>query len=134
MVWLAISILVTNTAVKRYVKKQLNQGIYITWQEVYILVTLVTLYNLKTISNGLKSQFVKRREIHNFVVSHKLTNRADTKQLVRLIKLGYVSRYYGNYRPTAAGKLEVKKIGLFVERLVKDYHCQPEKVPGKKKE
>ena len=134
MVWLAISILVANTAVKRYVSKHLTQGKSITWQEVYILVTLVTLYNVKTINNGITYQYVKRREIHDFVVRHKLTNRADTKQLMRLIKLGYASRHYDHYIPTALGRLEVKKIGLFVERLVKDYHCQPEKIPTKKKE
>jgi hypothetical protein len=132
MIHHAISILCSDRALKKYSSDKLRNGISITSKDALVLIMLHILYVKKTMSVGRKKQCVTRYEIISFAKELGHSQVIPTRILKHLISLGYVEIHYHKYRPTHRGRIEIKKIGLYLSRLVRKHHCQAEKLPSKK--
>ena len=134
MVHHAVSLLMWKLAHKNYSRDKLREGIIISVDTVRALIMTHILYNNKVMKLGKLRQYVKRSEVDRFSKELAYLKGVKTRHLKELLKLGLLEVHYHHYRPTNKGRQEIKKIGLYLSRLVNKYHCQPEKIPTKKKE
>lgn len=129
MIHNSIAIICIYKALDSYCSDRLRQGLKIDPHTVQSFILLHIVYNKKVMQHGRHKQYVKRCEVDELRVELGYPKKIRTPVMKQLISLGFIEVFYHHYRPTNKGRQEIKKIGLYLNRLVTKYHCQPEKVP-----
>ena len=131
MIHLAIAMLAAKKAINKYKLDKLHEGVNIPYITIRALIAMHIIHTNKVMIHGRVAQYVKRCEINDLAAAFEYSTYVRTYHLQELIELGFVETFYHHYRPTNKGRQEIKKIGLYLSRLVAKYHCQPEKIPKK---
>lgn len=132
MIHNSISIVCSRKALLNYCRDRMKEGVIIDINTVQAFILLHIAYNNKVMNVGKHKQYVKRYEVEELRNELGYDYIIRTPAMKQLINLGFIEVFYHHYRPTQAGRQEIKKIGLYLNRLVNKYHCQPEKIPKKK--
>ena len=134
MIHNSISIVCSQKALSNYCRDRMRQGVKIDVHTVQAFILMHIVYSNKVMTVGRHKQYVKRYEVEDLRIELGYERVIRTPVMKQLIDLGLIEIFYHHYRPTQKGRQEIKKIGLYLNRLVTEYHCQPEKIPTKKKE